>query len=229
MADLSNLLGAVYGDSSESERDPDGPPVPVERAADERTPAVPDWADDDHLDAAFAEWKPGPSPDADAAERDMVADATDIDDDEPVVVKPLADDLAAALSEALVAADAPARDAFTSGYDTDEDEDLDDDLDDDVTDVGELPAVLDRPFEHRRVAAAELSATAGPLPVAPPPPADHIDDDDDQVEHHAEPVTVNLTAPAEAPAVGRAWERADDDILPTGRGRKFFSLSLRRG
>jgi hypothetical protein len=60
MADLSNLLGAVYGEGATPPRDPDGPAVPVEPAASERGPAVPDWADDEHLDDAFAQWKPGP-------------------------------------------------------------------------------------------------------------------------------------------------------------------------
>src|SRR5204862_1145375 len=82
MADLSNLLGAVYGEEGAPERDPDGPPTPVEKAADERTPAVPHWADDDHLDAAFAEWKPGPTEDAHPAEKAFVTD-------ESVIARPL--------------------------------------------------------------------------------------------------------------------------------------------
>src|SRR5207237_3710539 len=102
MPDLSNLLGAVYGDSPTSERDPeDEAHVPHEPAATQRGPAVPDWADDEHLDAAFAQWKPGPAADASAAERDVLDES---DDPAP----PLADDLAAALSEALVATSAPA-------------------------------------------------------------------------------------------------------------------------
>src|SRR5205823_4885752 len=102
MPDLSNLLGAVYGESPKSERDPeDEAPVPREPAADQRGPAVPDWADDEHLDAAFAQWKPGPAADASVVEHEMVEET---DDPAP----PLADDLAAALSEALVATSAPA-------------------------------------------------------------------------------------------------------------------------
>jgi hypothetical protein len=65
MADLSNLLGAVYGEGSTGPRDPDGPAVPIEPAASERVPAVPDWADDEALDAAFAQWKPAASDDHD--------------------------------------------------------------------------------------------------------------------------------------------------------------------
>src|SRR3954451_13553486 len=99
MPDLSNLLGAVYGDGpSTSSREPeDEAHVEREPAAQERTPAVPDWADDEHLDEAFAQWKPGPSEDASPAEHAFVEDAHD--DPAP----PLADDLAAALAEALVA------------------------------------------------------------------------------------------------------------------------------
>src|SRR5436190_7860608 len=100
MPDLSNLLGAVYGDSgSEKGRDPeDEAHVEHEPAAAERGPSVPDWADDEHLDAAFDQWKPGPSADASPAEHAFVRE-TDDDDLPP----PLPDDLAAALSEALVA------------------------------------------------------------------------------------------------------------------------------
>src|SRR5437764_4338606 len=109
MPDLSNLLGAVYGDTSPSTaRDPeDEAHVELEPTADERSsaPAVPDWADDEHLDAAFAQWKPGPAVDASRVERAFVKDT---DDDLP---PPLADDLAAALSEALVATSDVAQDA----------------------------------------------------------------------------------------------------------------------
>ncbi len=122
MPDLSNLLGAVYGDGpSKPSRDTeDEAHVEHEPAAAERGPAVPDWADDEHLDAAFAEWKPGPSADASPTEHAFVMDA----DDDPA--PPLADDLAAALSEALVAAsgtaddtsdEAPAFSQPASGFD----------------------------------------------------------------------------------------------------------------
>src|SRR5690348_8752113 len=105
MPDLSNLLGAVYGDGPSTSRDPeDEAHVEKEPAAHERGPAVPDWADDEHLDAAFAQWKPGPSEDATPAEHAFVHDA----DEDPA--PPLADDLAAALSEALVAASGTADD-----------------------------------------------------------------------------------------------------------------------
>src|SRR4051794_24348214 len=79
MPDLSNLLGAVYGDSpSSTPRDPeDEAHVEHEPAAEERAPAVPAWADDEHLDAAFAQWKPGPSSDASPDEHAFVKDARD--------------------------------------------------------------------------------------------------------------------------------------------------------
>ena len=94
LADLSHLLGAVYGDG---QHDPDGPPVPVEPPATQRSPDPPDWADDAHLDAAFADWTPGPPDEAPPAERAVVAEVIP-----PATGKPLADDIAAALSEALV-------------------------------------------------------------------------------------------------------------------------------
>lgn len=105
MPDLSNLLGAVYGEGpSSTDRDPeDEAHVEKEPAAAERGPAVPDWADDEHLDAAFAEWKPASSDDG--SEHAFVMDA----EDDPA--PPLADDLAAALSEALVAASGTADDS----------------------------------------------------------------------------------------------------------------------
>src|SRR5438270_14032736 len=113
MPDLSNLLGAVYGDTpSETAPDPDDEAhVEREPAAEERAPAVPDWADDEHLDAAFAQWKPGPSDDASAVERAVISQAHD---DPP---PPLPDDLAAALSEALVATSAQADPAPASAAD----------------------------------------------------------------------------------------------------------------
>src|SRR3954451_23056194 len=99
MPDLSNLLGAVYGEGPTSPpRDADDEaPVRREPPAEERGPAVPDWADDEHLDAAFAQWKPGPSDDASAVERAVILEAHD------APPPPLPDDLAAALSAALVA------------------------------------------------------------------------------------------------------------------------------
>ena len=249
MPDLSNLLGAVYGESPKSERDPeDEAHVPHEPAATQRGPAVPDWADDEHLDAAFAQWKPGPAADASAAERDVLDAA---DDPAP----PLADDLAAALSEALVATSAPAdttdekprfdfseepssafsdepRSHFSEEprsehvepsehvFETDEHE---------HDDVVEPPSLT-----PQRAAAAELTAASRvdpePEPVVAPPPPEPA------------PVAVVPTVPLAAsvpeptpspatpvPAGAQRWAREDDDILPEKRSKGFFSFSLRRG
>jgi hypothetical protein len=141
MPDLSNLLGAVYGDGSSSTgREPeDEAHVEQEPAAAERGPAVPDWADDDHLDAAFAQWKPGPAPDASLAEHAFVTDA---DDDAP---PPLADDLAAALSEALVAVSDSAEDTVdpVTGHEPPKRFDFSvQDEDDDPTEEAEPPQVF---------------------------------------------------------------------------------------
>jgi hypothetical protein len=221
MADLSNLLGAVYGEGPSSSRDEDGPPVPVEPSAADRSPAVPDWADDEHLDDAFAQWKPGPE--AGTVEHELVAG-------EPVSVLPLADDLAAALSEALVA------------HEDDEHEDQDDHDDRD-----------DRLGHHltpERAAAAELSAATRfstepePEPVAEADSAATRDgnallaslpyatDERKQAKQVKQPEQAEPAPLVEepAPAGPRVWDRSYDDILPSKGGRRgFFSLSLRRG
>jgi hypothetical protein len=225
MPDLSNLLGAVYGEgTSKPKRDPDGAPVEHEDAADERTPEVPDWADDEHLDAAFAQWKPGPSADAPAAEHEVVEG----DSDAP---PPLPDDLAAALSEALVESERSesddADDADDTGAAHGADRAVEKDTDDD-------------PFDRltpQRAAAAELAAASrlddapAPVPVEDPEPvtspfAPPVSPDEAGVEAAAEAAdepTVTM------PVTGRRWDRADDDILPETRSRGFFSFSLRRG
>jgi hypothetical protein len=87
VSDLSRLLGDVYGASSTPPDDvdavdatapmpapaPDDPPAPPVEAAG-TGPAAPGWADEQVLDEAFAEWVPGPPPDASAEERGMLAD-----------------------------------------------------------------------------------------------------------------------------------------------------------
>jgi hypothetical protein len=87
VSDLSRLLGDVYGASEDAEAtepttpmgvpaaadDPPAPPVETVEP-DQRRPAAPGWADDAVLDEAFAEWVPGPPSDADAEERDILAD-----------------------------------------------------------------------------------------------------------------------------------------------------------
>ncbi len=106
MSDLSRLLGDVYGASTPSAEDADVDPAdptaptavtaaaddppapPVESVGDLGGPAAPGWADEQVLDEAFAEWVPGPPPDASAEERgilddvepaETVAEAIDID------------------------------------------------------------------------------------------------------------------------------------------------------
>jgi hypothetical protein len=102
MADLSDMLGDVYGDDANGE-----PARPAAEAASGAQPApkapsaAPAWADESVLDAAFANWTPGPPLDAPAAERDVFATHVD-----PASAAPLPDDLAAALSAALVGAPA---------------------------------------------------------------------------------------------------------------------------
>ncbi|MCU1450143.1 MAG: hypothetical protein JWP02_2313 [Acidimicrobiales bacterium] len=228
MADLSNLLGAVYGEGpspSRDERDEDGPPVPVEPSAAERAPDVPAWADDEHLDAAFAQWKPGPAPGT--VEHEVVAG-------EPGPAAPLADDLAAALSEALVA------------HENEPDDDEDDEF-------GVQHVTPERAAAAELTAATRFSTDPEPLPApvaeAEPVPAydnsallasmPYASDEPKQAKHAKQAKakeTEHMPAmPAPqveglVPAAARVWERSDDDILPSkGGGRGFFSLSLRRG
>ena len=90
MSDLSRLLGDVYGASTPPAEDAevtepttpmavpaaaDDPPAPPAEVVEPASrPAAPGWADDAVLDEAFAEWVPGPPSDADAQERDILAD-----------------------------------------------------------------------------------------------------------------------------------------------------------
>lgn len=73
MSELSTMLGDVYSD-----RNRDGSPAPGAVAGRprprRRAGTLPDWADEDVLDAAFAEWVPGPPSSAPAAERSMLTD-----------------------------------------------------------------------------------------------------------------------------------------------------------
>ena len=78
--DLSKVLGDVYAGNGTT-----------------TAQAVPEWADDAHLDEAFASWTPGPPPEAPAAEREMAMH------DDPMSRRRIDDDLAAALTEALTA------------------------------------------------------------------------------------------------------------------------------
>lgn len=98
MPDLSELLGNVYGGSEEPEQSAESSPEPAaEPSVPPAGPRTPEWADDEHLDRAFADWTPGLHTDAPAAERELFAPAP------PRPAQRLADDLAAALSEAVLA------------------------------------------------------------------------------------------------------------------------------
>jgi hypothetical protein len=81
--DLSKVLGDVYAGNGST-----------------TTQTVPEWADDAHLDEAFASWTPGPPPEAPAAEREMAMHS------DPMSRRRIDDDLAAALTEALTASSA---------------------------------------------------------------------------------------------------------------------------
>src|SRR5436190_17213398 len=82
MGDLSNLLGDVYGDDdgdgtgkhaakdTDAPKDAAAPKDGAEATPDEGT--APEWSADERLDEAFAEWSPGPPPEAPEAERKVV-------------------------------------------------------------------------------------------------------------------------------------------------------------
>jgi hypothetical protein len=219
MADLSDMLGDVYGDDANGEphapepppQHPDGTgttPVATGRAgqapeagnragpAPEATNRAPAWADESVLDAAFANWTPGPPLDAPAAEHDVFAPHVD-----PASAPPLPDDLAAALSAALVGAP-PADVAFIAspvasipGTDVEQ------------TPPASISDPVDPPLGEGGSWAE--SAAGGRA---------HADYDD--------PFSGSM------PLVGRLpWQRGDDDILPrrsssSRRGRG--GLGLRR-
>jgi len=199
MADLSNLLGNVYGDDADGE--PATPePTPQHRDAAPTAPdtmsRAPEWADESVLDAAFANWTPGPPLDAPAAERDVFSTSVD-----PASAPPLPDDLAAALSAALVGAprsDAPLTVSPVPSTP--------------ATDVDFAPSpspstVVDAPLDAG-ASWAEVAATRRAL----------ADNDD--------PFANSLPLTGRLP-----WQRGDDDILPrrassSRRGRG--GLGIRR-
>ena len=86
MPDLSEMLGDVYGEPTRSRPSRRRRPEPRRRSGPTTSTSI----------AAFAEWTPGPGADAPAAERGMFASAH-------ARAGRLADDLAAALSEAVLA------------------------------------------------------------------------------------------------------------------------------
>lgn len=89
MSDLSKVLGDLYGGEDDQ---PSVAPARNFRAE------APEWADDDRLDEAFADWTPGPSADAHRTEHEMSV----VIDMPAVPAASLDDDLAASLNAALV-------------------------------------------------------------------------------------------------------------------------------
>jgi hypothetical protein len=200
MADLSNLLGDVYG-----EPEPE-PAAPSATPAAPTAPAAPAWAADSRLDEAFADWTPEP------LER-VVAKAP--------TSAPLDDDLAAALSAAL--ADAPRRPPTGPGAPPvptfSHVAAVDPPLDPPLLDVATLeplapvepsgldvvvvepPVEVPEPKSKRRSFSLGRSARAATSVPGTPEPA--------------------WTEPGAA-AAAPGWHRSDDDILPVtakrGRG-----------
>jgi hypothetical protein len=201
MADLSNLLGNVYGDDGDDDpaaRETAAPEATSgARPAPEATGAAPAWADESVLDAAFANWTPGPPLDAPAAERHVFFPSVD-----PASAPPLPDDLAAALSAALVGApraDVPLIAAPVVSTPA---------MDVDLPPSPSSSAPVD-PAVDGGASWADLAATRR---------ADVADHDDPFAD--SMPLTGRLP-----------WQRGDDDILPrrassSRRGRS--SLRLRR-
>jgi len=211
MADLSNLLGDVYGDPT--------PPAPSSAPA----PEPPAWADESRLDEAFADWTPEPL-------EAVVADSAP----RAVPSARLDDDLAAALSAAL--ADAPRAPVAAAPVTRFAHVDADAALVPPVLDGATLepaaePAPDSDPFSTALDAIVVTPPTAVetaprkrslPLtrsrktlapPVAPAPV-------------FTEPA---VTAVAPAPVVAdRPWQPSDDDILPARTsGRKSGGFRLR--
>ena len=211
MADLSKVLGDVY--SAARPAPPAVAPTPDEPQTDAAPGRLaPAWADESRLDEAFANWNPGPGPDAPAAERDLFRDAPS---------RPLDEDLAAALSEAL--ADAPVPSAAAAP----------------APPAPEAAAPTPAPVPRPAQSAAWLADVVRPdeRPARPEVEADPI-----PVESAPEPTpAIAAAAPEEAPVPSiplptRAWQRSDDDVLAGGpsRGsgssrRPSFSFTLRRG
>lgn len=182
MADLSNLLGDVYGE-----------PEPDTSA----TPKPPAWADDQRLDAAFANWTPAPL--------------------EPAVAKvpssaPLDDDLAAALSAAL--ADAPRPSPVAPPVARFAHVDAVEPVEPAVVDAATLEPIADpvdalldaviieppTPVAEPKRRGLSLSRRSRPHAVAPVPAP--IADGD----------------PIAPPVAAATWHRTDDDILPARSG-----------
>jgi hypothetical protein len=201
MADLSNLLGDVYGDPG-----PETAPAPE----------PPAWADENRLDEAFADWTPEPL-------EAVVAKAPSSSPSAP-----LDDDLAAALSAAL--ADAPRAPVAAPPVERFSHVDADEVTVPPVVDAATLERVPDAdpvgtleatvvapptPIEETtkkrgRSLSFSLSRKSAPKPV---------------------PVVSATPAPAVVATAGaaRPWQPSDDDILPAraAGGRKSVSFRVR--
>lgn len=198
--DLSKLLGDVYDNENQAGSEPAAPAQPA-------TPSVPDWSDDERLDKVFADWTPGPPESAPAAERNMVLDL-------PGPHERLDDDLAAALSAALVDAGGPANEPEIHLPEDDSNPTVP------VIDLG--PVALDNDPVH--VAAAAVGA---PLEVESPASfeVDAMPFEVEAAEKTHDGPAADFSAglmevPDPVPAASveaRRWQRSDDDILP-GRG-----------
>jgi hypothetical protein len=185
MPDLSEMLGDVYGAKDDQ---PEATPP---------TRPAPAWSDDEHLDRAFADWTPGPASDAPAAERRLFADGPD----------KLADDLAAALSEAVLA-ETPPSDSVTVP---------------DLRGESAPPAPVEPfapPAHDTPVAAAPVAepvAAVEPVQSGAAPAVAAASFTDLEPEAPAAPAVI----PAPKPM---AWQRDHDDIIPTGHSPRSRSL-----
>ncbi|HEX9531143.1 MAG TPA: hypothetical protein VF954_08395, partial [Acidimicrobiales bacterium] len=237
MPDLSNVLGQVYAHLDEQAIPPAVAPAPLQPAP-AGGPTTPEWADDAHLEQAFANWSPGTPPEASAAERRFAANlpahrepaAPHVPIDAPA--RPVDDELAAALNAAVAAA---------PDHPVDNDHPADNQA---SPDPGAVPAPVAAPaygpgpestptvyppLSAPPVAAPPVAATplpATPVPVGPQPKDDYAFawiDPQVPVEAPIEGVGARPDGPAaEAPVAYRPWQRTDDDILPSkgGRARK---------
>lgn len=213
MADLSNLLGDVYGD-------PAPEPAPA--------PEPPAWADESRLDEAFADWTPEPL-------EAVVAKAPSSSPTSPSSASaPLDDDLAAALSAAL--ADAPRAPVVAPPVERFTHVDADAATVPPVVDAATLERVPDAD-SGSIVDALDAIVVAPPTPVTDAPkkrglslsltrsrkvtPEPVVTEPVVAVESHPQPPAATVTA--------RPWQPSDDDILPprTGSGRKPVGSRLR--
>lgn len=210
MADLSKVLGDVYGAGQPAT--PAAAPAPADaEAAPRREPAAPEWADDSRLDEAFANWNPGPGPDAPAAERDLFVNTPS---------RPLDEDLAAALSEALADAPVPAPIAPPAPP---------------VAPANEAPSAL-RPSQSAAWLADVVRPDERPARVRPadvePEPMVEASPEPAPAQAVDEPVADATPAPS-MPLPSRAWQRSDDDVLAgtsaRGGSSRRLAFSLRRG